>query len=234
MKITNRPYLFFNLSRDHSPDTAKNPRYRYSAITALANVAVLLFHNLSILPPISLHLTDYRPPTPRVVPCYRRLKRCATHHLLADWATAPVPVVYPYPARSAITTSGVSGSSSQEAFIRYTLEKFTWQHTIDGTTWNPKRSAHSALKPNSPSSTPCSHAPRPHLRDHTSSIGSQIKALRPPSVLTRRCSLTLLCSFTPPLRASGLECHNFCLHFTLPPHDSLLSSSLPPAPRPRD
>jgi len=58
-KITSQPYLFFNLDWRSTPDKLKNPRYRHNAITALANAATTLIHDVATLPPISLHLTDY-------------------------------------------------------------------------------------------------------------------------------------------------------------------------------
>jgi len=69
-KITSQPYLFFNLDWRSAPDKTKNPRYRHNAITALANTAAPLLHGVSTLLPISLHLTDYLPPIPGVVPSY--------------------------------------------------------------------------------------------------------------------------------------------------------------------
>jgi len=73
-KITSQPYLFFNLDWLSAPDKARNPRYRHNPITALANLAVPLVDNVSTLQPISLHLTDYLPPVPGIVPSYARLK----------------------------------------------------------------------------------------------------------------------------------------------------------------
>ena len=96
-KITSQPYLFFNLDWRSTPDKAKNPRYRHTAVTALANTAVPLIHNVSTLPPISLHLTDYLPPTPGVVPSYACLKLRAKQLLLSDWSSTPAPPYYPYP-----------------------------------------------------------------------------------------------------------------------------------------
>ena len=58
-KITSRPYLFFNLDWRSAAEKVKNPRYRYNTITALANSAVPLVHNVVTLPHISLHLTYY-------------------------------------------------------------------------------------------------------------------------------------------------------------------------------
>jgi len=96
-KITSQPYLFFNLDWRSAPDQAKNPRYRHNAITALANTAVSLLHDISTLPPISLHLTDYLPPIPGVVPSYARLKLRAKQLLLSDWSSTPALPYYPYP-----------------------------------------------------------------------------------------------------------------------------------------
>jgi len=94
-KITPQPYLFFNLDWRSTPDKARNPRYRHNAITALANTAVLLLHDAVIMPPISLHLTDYLPPVPGVVPSYARLKLRAKQLLLSDWSATPAPPILP-------------------------------------------------------------------------------------------------------------------------------------------
>jgi len=96
-KITSQPYLFFNLDWRSSPDKTKNPRYRHNAITALANAAVPVIYDVSTLPPISLHLTDYLPPIPGVVPYYTRLKLRAKQLLLSDWLDTPAPPYYPFP-----------------------------------------------------------------------------------------------------------------------------------------
>jgi len=92
-KITSQPYLFFNLDWHSTPDKTKNPRCRHNAITALANRAVPLIHDVSTLLPISLHLTDYLPPVPGVVPSYTRLKLRAKQHLLSDWSDIPAPPI---------------------------------------------------------------------------------------------------------------------------------------------
>jgi len=96
-KITSQPYLFFNLDWRSTPDKSKNPRYRHNAITALANAATPLVHDVATLPPISLHLTDYLPPVPGVVPSYARLKLRSEQLLLSDWSATPAPPYYPYP-----------------------------------------------------------------------------------------------------------------------------------------
>jgi len=90
-KITSQPYLFFNLDWQSAADTARNPRYRHNAITALANEAAPLVHDVVTLPPISPHLTDYLPPIPGVVPSYARLKLRVNQLLLSDWSAAPAP-----------------------------------------------------------------------------------------------------------------------------------------------
>jgi len=95
-KITSQPYLFFNLDWRTAPDKIKNPRYRHNAITALANAATPLVRDVSTLPPVSLHLTDYLPPILGVVPSYTRLKLRAKQLLLSDWSATPAPLYYPY------------------------------------------------------------------------------------------------------------------------------------------
>jgi len=99
-KITSQPYLFFNLDWRAAPDMIKNPRYRHNAITALANTAAPLVEDVSTLPSISLHLTDYPPPIPGIVPSYSRLKLRAKQLLLSDWSATPAPTYYPYPPSS--------------------------------------------------------------------------------------------------------------------------------------
>jgi len=96
-KITSRPYLFFNLDWCSALKKTKNPRYRHNAITALANTAASLLHDVSTLPPISLHLTDSLLPIPGVVPSYANLKLRAKQLLLSDWSSTPAPPYYPYP-----------------------------------------------------------------------------------------------------------------------------------------
>jgi len=96
-KITSQPYLFFNLDWRSAPDKLQNPRYRHNTITALANAATPLVHEVATLPPISLHLTDYLPPVPGVVPSYAGLKIRAKQLLLSDRSATPAPPYYPYP-----------------------------------------------------------------------------------------------------------------------------------------
>jgi len=96
-KVTSQPYLFFNLDCLSALHKAKNPRYRHNPITALANTAISLIHDVSTQPPISLHLTEYLPPVPGVVPSYARLKLRPKQLLLSDWSATPAPLYYPYP-----------------------------------------------------------------------------------------------------------------------------------------
>jgi len=96
-KITSLPYLFFNLDWHSAPDKTKNPRYRHIAITALANTAASLLHDVSTLPPMALHLTGYMPPIPGVVPSHARLRLRAKLLLLSDCSSTPAPPYYPYP-----------------------------------------------------------------------------------------------------------------------------------------
>ena len=96
-KITSQPYLFFNLDWRSAPDKTKNPRYWHNAVTALANAATPLIRAVHTLPPISLHLTDYLPPIPGIVPSYARLKLRAKQLLLSDWSATLAPPYYAYP-----------------------------------------------------------------------------------------------------------------------------------------
>jgi len=96
-KITSEPFLFFNLDWRSAPEKAKNRRYQHNANTAFANAAVPLVHDVSTLPHISLHLTDYLPPVLWIVPPYARLKLRAKQLLLSDWSTTPAPPYHPYP-----------------------------------------------------------------------------------------------------------------------------------------
>jgi len=96
-KITSQPYLFFKLDWRSAPDKIKNPRYRHTAITALANTATPLLHDVVTLPLISLHLTDYLPPVAGVVPSYARLKLRAKQLLLSHWSATQAPPYYSYP-----------------------------------------------------------------------------------------------------------------------------------------
>jgi len=96
-KITSRPYLFFNLDWRSTLDKTRNPRCRHNAITALANRAAPLIHDISKLPPISLHLTNYLPPVPGAVPSYTRLNLRAKKHLLSEWSAISAPPWYPFP-----------------------------------------------------------------------------------------------------------------------------------------
>jgi len=95
-KIPGKPYLFFHLPWDQPQDKIRRPRYRHSAITALAHTALPLLGGVSTLPPISLHLTDYLPPTPPIVPSYQNLKSRAKNLLLAEWTSSPTPGYYRY------------------------------------------------------------------------------------------------------------------------------------------
>ena len=81
--ITLQPYLFFNLDWPSAADTIKHPRYHHQAITALANSAVPLVHDMVTLPPTSLHLMDYLPLIPGILPSYSRLKLGAKQLLLS-------------------------------------------------------------------------------------------------------------------------------------------------------
>jgi len=96
-KMTPEPYRFFNLEWRSAPERSRNPRYRHNAIMALANTAGALIHDVSVLAPVSLHLTDYLPPVPGVVPSYAHLKLRAKQLFLSDWCATPAPPYYPSP-----------------------------------------------------------------------------------------------------------------------------------------
>jgi len=90
-KITSQPYLFFNLDWRSASDKTKNPRYRHNAVTPVANAAAPLVQDVHMLPPISVHLTDYLLQVPGIVPSYARLKLRAKQLLLSDWSATPAP-----------------------------------------------------------------------------------------------------------------------------------------------
>ena len=59
-----------------------------------------LMSDATTLPLISLHLTEYLPPIPLVVPSYVRLKVPAKQHLLMDWGSDLTPDCYHNPPAS--------------------------------------------------------------------------------------------------------------------------------------
>jgi len=193
-KITSRPYLFFNLDWRSIPDKAKNPRYRHNAITALANAAAPLVHDLSTLQAISLHLTDYLPPTPGVVPFYPRLKLRAKQLLLSDWSSTPGPPYYPYPPSTRPHPFMAWATLFLEGFTRCPLGKLISRLTPHGSPLMPTRPAHYSLRPSKPSNMPSCTAPHPPIRDPTSSKGSLTWPLRPQSsAKILACVLCALC-----------------------------------------
>jgi len=188
-KITSQSYLFFNLTWRSTPDKTKNPRDRHNAITALANTAVPLIHDFLTLPPISLHLTDYLPPVPGVVPSYTRLKLRAKPHLLSDWPDTPAPPYYPF-----------LPSTRPYPFIG--LGKFVagWIHQMrSGKSYRAAHPSWSSPDADTscplcsearrPSNMPSCPAPPPPARDPASSKQSRTWLLRPQSGPTRSCSL---------------------------------------------
>jgi len=186
-KITSQPYLFFNLDWRSAPDKARNPRYHHNPITALANVAVPLVDNVSTLPPISLHLTDYLPSVPGVIPSYARLKLRAKQHLFSDWAAIPAPRTTPFHPRRAPIPLWAWGSLLRAGYTRCALGKATLRLTPHGGILTLTCPARCALRPRRPSNTPSSPAPRPPFRDPASSKGSRTWPPRPKSGLTSNC-----------------------------------------------
>ena len=227
-KITPQPYLFFNLDWRSAPDKAKNPRYRHNAITALANAAVPLVHDLVPLPPISLHLTDYLAPVPGVVPSYTPLKLRLNNSSYPTCLQPQPPHTIPIRPQRAPIPSWVWAGSLREGSTRCALVEVTSRLTPHGTTLMPIRPARCALKLNNPLRMPSYPAPRPPFKHPASSMRSRTWPLRPRSGPTSSCSLSWLSSFALLLLVSLLECP--CL---LPPSTLLRqspSSPLPPYP----
>jgi len=203
-KITSQPYHFFNLDGPSAPDKAKNPRYRHNAITALANAACPLVHDVSILPPISLHLADY------VLPC-----RGLSHPILASSggpnnSSSPTslppqpPHTTPIRLRRAPITSWAWASLLLEEYTRCTLERVISRLIPHRTNLMPARPARYAQGPHRPSNMPSCPAPRPPIRDPASSKGSRTWPCRPRSDPPSSCFLRWLSSCAPPLLVSLL------------------------------
>jgi len=172
-KITPQPYLFFNLDSRSAPDKTKNPRYRHNAITALANMAAPLVWDVSTLPPISPHLTDYLPPVAGVVPSYPRLKLRAKQHLLSDWSNTPTPRTTPIRPQRAPIPSWAWPSFLRAGYTRCVQGKVISRLTPHGTTLMPTQPARYALGPRRPLNMPSYPAPPPPIEDPASSKGSQ-------------------------------------------------------------
>jgi len=178
-KITSQPYLVFNLNWRSAPDKAKNPRYRHNAITALANAAVPFVHDVVTLPPISLHLTDYLPPLPGVVPSHTRLKLRVKQLLLPDWSTTPAPHTTLIRPEHAPIPSWAWANLLREEYTRYALGKIISRLTPHGTILMPTRPAGCAVGLHKPSNMLSCPAPPLPIRDPASSKGSQIRPPRP-------------------------------------------------------
>ena len=227
-KITPKPYLFCNLDWRSAPNKTKNPRYRHNAITALANAAAPLVHDISTLPPISLHLTDYLPPTPGVIPSYARLKLTAKQLLFSDWSATPAPRTIPIRPRRVPIPSWAWASWLHGGYTRCALGKATLRLTPRGTILRPTRLAHCARRPCRPSNMPSCPAPPLPVRDSVSSKGSRTWPLRPQSGPTSSCSLRWLSSSAPPPLVSLRECPLFPTPSTDPLR--IPSLYLPPYP----
>jgi len=210
------------------PGQGQNPRYRHNAITALPNVAIPLVHDVSTLPPISLHLTDYLPPVLGVVPSYARLKLRAKKLLLSDWsATLATRTTLIRPQHAPILLWAWA-NLLREGFTRCYLGKVISRLTPHGTILTPTRPACCALRPHRPLNMPSCPAPPPPIRDPASSKGSQVWPLRLQSGPTNSCSLRWLSSSVPPPLVSLLGCPRL-----LPPSTPPLptpSFNLPPSP----
>jgi len=205
-KIPCQPYLFFTLDCHSAPDKAKNPSYRHNAITASANTPVPLIHDFSTLSPVSLHLTDYLPPVPWVVPSYARLKLRATQLLLSDWSATPAPRIIPIRPQRAPIPSWAWASLLPAGYTRCALGKPISGLTPYGPIIKSTRPALCSSRPLKPSNMPsCPPPPRP-VRDPASSKGSQTCLRRPQSGPTSSCSLPWLSLFAPPPLVSPLGC----------------------------
>jgi len=205
-KITPQPYDSFNLDWHSPPDKTKNARYRHNAITALANAGTPLVHEVLTLPPISLHLTDYLPLIPGIVPSYARLKLRAEQFLLSDWSSTPAPPYYPY-----------QPSTRPHPFMG--LGKFVAGRIHQMRSGKSYLAAHPSWgNPDAETSCPqCSEAPQTvehailscpssAVRDPASSKLSRTWPPRPQSGPTNSCSLRWLSSSAPPPLVSLLGC----------------------------
>ena len=227
-KITSQPYLFFNLDWCSVPDKNKNPRYRHNAITALAHMAFPLVQDVVTLPPISLHLTDYLPPVPGVVPSYARLKLRVKQLLLSDWAATPAPPYSPIRPQRAPIPLWVWVNSLRVGYTRCALKRVISRLTPHGRILMPSRPAHYAPRFYKSLNMPSCLAPHLPIRDPATSKGSRTWPLRPQSGPTSNCSLHWLSSFAPLPLVSLLECPHLLPPFTLP-HQTPFSP-LPPYP----
>ena len=179
------------------------------------------------LPPISLHLTDYLPPVPGVVPSYACLKLRAEQLLLSDWSATLAPRTTPICPERAPISLWVWASSLREGSTRCALEKVTSGLTTHGIILKPTHPAHCALKLRRPSRMLSYPAPRPLVRDAASSKVSRTWPLRPRSGPTSSWSLPWLSSFALPPLVSLPECPRLLPPFTLP---RTRSFPLPPHP----
>jgi len=227
-KITSQPYLFFNLDWRSAPDKIKNPRYRHNAITALANTATPLVHDVTTLPPISLHLTDYLPPIPGVVPSYARLKLRARQLLLSDWSSTPAPPYYPFPPSTRPHPfMGLGKFVAGRIHQMRSGKSYLAAHPL-GAILMPTRPAQYVLRPHRPSNMPSCPGPIPPIRDPASSKVSPTWPPRPRSGPTSRCSLRWLSSSTPPPLVSLLGCPRLPPPSTTPRTPSFNPLSHPP------
>ena len=225
-KITSQRYLFCNLDWRSAPDKLKNPRYRHNAITAFANAATLV-HDVTTLPPISLHLTEYLPPVPGVVPSYACLKLMAKQLLLSDWSATPAPPYYAYPPSTRpYPFMGLGKFVAGRIHQMRSGKSYLAAHPSWGILL-PTHAGLYALRHRRPSSMPSGPALPPPFREPASSKGSQTWLLRPRSALTSSCSLPWLSSSAPPPPVSLLGCPHL-----LPPSTSPQTPScpLPPCP----
>jgi len=191
-------------------------------------MAAAPIHDVSTLPPISLHLTDYLPPIPGIVPSHARLKQRAKQLLLSDWSSTPAPAYFPY-----------LPSARPHPFMG--LGKFVAARIHQMPSGKSYLSAHPAWdNPDADTSCPlCSEAPQtfkhailscPSSARQRSRLLHGVSDLAPKarSGPTSSSSLCWLSSFAPPLLVSLLGCPRL-----LPPSTTPLqtpSFNLPPYP----
>jgi len=173
-RVTSKPYLFFNLNWHSTPDKTKNGRCQHNTITALANTAIALVHDVSTLPPISLHLTDYLPPLPGVLPPYARLMLRAKQHVLSNWSATSAARTTPIRPQCTPIPSRVWASLLRGGFTKCALGKAISGLTPHGTILIPTRPARYATRPRRPSNMPSCPAPPPPVRDPPPSRGFRL------------------------------------------------------------
>jgi len=197
-------------------------------------MAAPLIHDISTLPPISLHLTDYLPPVPGVVPSYTRLKFRAEKHLLSEWSAVPAPPYYPFPPlRRPHPFMGlgkfVAGRIDQMRFGKSCLAAHPSSGNSDGDTSCPVCSEAPQTFEHAILSCPSSANQRSRLLQGVSSLAPEAPIWSDQQLLIALAEFigTTATGFPP-----GMPPLDPSLHAPLP--KPLLQTTAPPAPGPRD